>query len=120
MTDEQFQPVEARLNRAEALAGSNAQMIDRQGEYQAQALQGLSDLTVETSRVTHHLNQLTERVNQVTTRIDRLAAASERFDRILNYLYLLRREGGTDESAPASIWQGDRAPRRQPLSIARQ
>jgi hypothetical protein len=118
MTDEQFQPVEARLNRAEALAGSNAQMIDRQGEYQAQALQGLSDLTVETSRVTHHLNQLTERVNQVTTRIDRLAAASERFDRILNYL--LRREGGTDESAPTSIWQGDRATRRQPLSIARQ
>jgi methyl-accepting chemotaxis protein len=97
MTDEQFQQVEARLSRVEALAESNAQMINQLGKFQVQAFQGLRDLTVEISRVTHNLNQLTERVDQVTMRVDSLAAASERFDRILDYL--LRRDGGTDESA---------------------
>lgn len=99
MTDEQFQQVEARLSRVEALAESNAQMINRVGEYQVQAFQGLRDLTVEINRVAHNLNQLTERVDQVNARVDSLAAASERFDRILDYL--LRRDGGTDETAPS-------------------
>ncbi|WP_204138410.1 hypothetical protein [Halomicronema sp. CCY15110] len=122
MTDANIQRFETRLNQVETTVAANADAIDQLAHYQTRAFEGLGELTQLTGQLGRHLNQLmtqveqqgnhldqlttqveqlsayvsqvTQRVDQVTQRVDSLAAASERFDRIMDYL--LKRE---DEDA---------------------
>ncbi|MGD1860445.1 MAG: hypothetical protein ACFB0E_10800 [Leptolyngbyaceae cyanobacterium] len=146
MSDADLRQVAARLNRVEAVTGENSRMIEQIAQYQAQAFQGLSELSQivgqqgrnsirlderikdinqqtddrlmeyqtrtfqslselaqivgqqgrNLNRLTDRVEQVADSVAQVNERVDSLAAASERFDRILDYL--LGREGGRDNA----------------------
>jgi ABC-type transporter Mla subunit MlaD len=69
--------LEAAIERTQQQVDANSRTIDQLAQYQVQVFTGLRELT--------------EVVQQVNQRVDSLAAASERYDRVLDYL--MRRDG---------------------------
>jgi methyl-accepting chemotaxis protein len=92
MSEERFEQVEGRLDRVEALVEQNAQQLERLMQYQAQTFKGLNGLTQVVGQLAGNIQQLTERIDQLTERVDGLTAASEKYDRVLDYLLKEREE----------------------------
>lgn len=51
-----------------------------------QTADNLNRLTVQVDTLTERVNEVTQRVDQVTARVDSLTTASEKYDRVLDYL----------------------------------
>jgi ABC-type transporter Mla subunit MlaD len=84
MAEEQLEQIENRLSAVETA-------LEQVATYQTRAFQGLSQLTQVVGQVAEQSLQTQQNLDRLTVRVDSLVAASERYDRILDYL--LRRDG---------------------------
>ena len=71
--------LEDRLDRLESVLVSAGEFLQQASQLAQQNTQAIDQLTVKVDRNT-------EAIGQLTVKIDSLAAASERHDRILDYL----------------------------------
>lgn len=81
------------MDRIEALAESNNEQIQRNSELIEANAQQIAALTENQGTIERSINGVLEiigltagQLNRLTERVDRIAAVSERYDRILDYL----------------------------------
>ncbi|MEM9486839.1 MAG: hypothetical protein AAGA83_24460 [Cyanobacteria bacterium P01_F01_bin.116] len=84
--------LEQRLNQLEVLMDSAGRLLIQASDVAQRNAADIEALTRNIQRNAIDIQALTQRMDSLTQRVDSLTAASERHDRILDYL--LRREAG--------------------------